>query len=312
MQIFNLEDIQQALVMKDVIDAMREAVIAQARGECETPMPMHIPVPPEDAVVHIKASYRLNGPYFAMKVASSFPKNYDRGLTAGPGMMMLFSAETGMPVALYRDHGYLTDMRTAAVAAMVAREVGRTDEVVGIIGAGIQGRCQAQMLAEVIPLRQVFVYDLDAKHAADYVRKMKRVLPHVEVTVCDTPAAVARSAKLIVTVTPAREPHFKVSDVQPGTHINAVGSDSPGKQELDPDVLRAASLYLVDSIAQSERLGELQHAPDAKEKAVEIGTFCDAPVDFDRAGITVADMTGLGVEDLYIAKLMFERLGASS
>jgi ornithine cyclodeaminase len=216
-----------------------------------------------------------------------------------------------MPVALYRDHGYLTDMRTGAVGAMVAREIGRTDEVVGIIGAGIQGRCQAQMLAEVIPLKRIFVYDLDAKHAAGYADEMAKLLPGVKVTCCASPVEVARSAKLIVTVTPARKPHFRLADVQPGTHINAVGSDSPGKQELDPDILRAASLYLVDSLAQCERLGELQHALDAKDKAMEIGAFCDHPVTFDRSGITVADMTGLGVEDLYIAQQMFERLGAS-
>ena len=308
MQVFELDAIRRALDLREVIDAMRDALIAQARGECDTPMPMHLSVPSEDAVVHIKASYRLGGGHFAMKVASSFPNNYDRGLTAGPGMMMLFSAETGMPVVLYRDHGFLTDMRTAAVGAMVAREVGRTDEVVGIIGAGIQGRCQAMMLAEVVPLRTILVYDLDPERLEAYINEMKGFLPHVEVRKCASPAEVARSAKLIVTVTPARKPHFKLADVQPETHINAVGSDSPGKHELDGDILRNSSLLLVDSLAQCERLGELQHVPDAKAKAMEIGAFCEKPVAFDRAGITVADMTGLGVEDLYIAQYMYGRL----
>jgi ornithine cyclodeaminase len=92
------------------------------------------------------------------------------------------------------------------------------------------------------------------------------------------------------------------------THISAVGSDSPGKQELDPDILRRASLVLVDSQRQCEKLGELQHAPNPAVRAIEIGEYCEKPVAFDSAGITLADFTGLGVEDLYIAESCY--LGA--
>src|SRR5450759_3201199 len=91
-------------------------------------------------------------------------------------------------------------------------------------------------------------------------------------------------------------------------HISAVGADSPGKQELDPDILRRASLLLVDSRRQCEKLGELQHAPDQSNRALEIGEYCEAPVAIDPEGITVADFTGLGVEDLYIAESCY--LGA--
>jgi len=85
-----------------------------------------------------------------------------------------------------------------------------------------------------------------------------------------------------------------------------VGSDSPGKQELEPEILRRASLLLVDSRRQCEKLGELQHAPDQSVRAIEIGEYCDAPSATDSAGITVADFTGLGVEDLYIAEHCYQ------
>ena len=91
-------------------------------------------------------------------------------------------------------------------------------------------------------------------------------------------------------------------DLQPGTHLAAVGADSVGKQELDPEILRRAALLLVDSLAQCRKLGELQHALSEHARAVEIGAFCAAPVDFDRAGVTVADFTGLGAEDLFVAE----------
>lgn len=307
MIVIDRESILSSVVFSEVIDSMGDALIAQARGECETPMPMHIDVSAENAEVHIKASYRHGGKYFGMKVASTFPNNLQRDITVGPGAMMLFSAETGEPVALLCDNGYLTDVRTAAVGALVARQIGRTDEVIGIIGAGIQGRFQAMMLAEVLPLKKILFYEIDAERAKLYISEMAKALPAVEVSQCGSPAEVAHNCKLIVTVTPARQPHFMLADVQPGTHINAVGADSVGKNEHDGEILRAASLLLVDSLSQCERLGELQHVPDMKGKAIEIGAFCEKPVEFDKDGITLCDMTGLGAEDLAIAQYCYEK-----
>ena len=305
MLVIDRERILASVVFSEVIDAMRDALVAQYLGQCETPMPMHIDVAPERAEVHIKASYRRGGGHFGMKVASTFPNNLQRGLTVGPGVMMLFSAETGEPAALLCDNGYLTDVRTAAVGALVARELGRRDRRVGIIGAGLQGRHQARMLAEVMPLEEILVHDIDPRRLDLYVADMARHLPHVRVEAGKTPAQIARAVKFIVTVTPARQPHFAAGDVQPGTHVNAVGADSVGKNEHDPNLLRRASLLLVDSLSQCLRLGELQHAPDCADKAVEIGRFCKEPVEFDRQGITVCDMTGLGVEDLAIAEYCY-------
>ena len=137
------------------------------------------------------------------------------------------------------------------------------------------------------------------------------LLPGARVVAADSPAEVAAGAKLIVTATASRAPLLHAADIRPGTHISAVGADSPGKQELDPEILRKASLILVDSLKQCERLGELQHALTEKSRAIEIGAFCAAPSTYDRAGITVADFTGLGAEDLFIAQSCFQGLGAT-
>jgi ornithine cyclodeaminase len=226
----------------------------------------------------------------------------------GNGMMLLSSAETGEPVAFLADAGHLTDVRTAAVSAMVARQLGRRDRVLGILGTGIQARLQARMHAEILDLRQICIWGRDCQRADECRRDLQATFPQVEIMQADSPAGVATAARLIVTATASRLPLLRASGLQPGTHISAVGSDSPGKQELDPEILRRASLLLVDSRRQCEKLGELQHAPDQAGRAVEIGAYCDAPVAFDSAGITVADFTGLGVEDLYIAEYTY--LGA--
>jgi len=215
-------------------------------------------------------------------------------------MMMLASAETGEPVALLQDAGHLTDIRTAAVAAMVARELGRTDRSVAILGSGIQARLTARFHAQVLPLERVYLWGRNRERVdqcADEIRKIAQ-----EVVVCASPQEAAASSKLIVTCTASREALIEQGDLQEGTHISAVGSDSPGKQELDPEILRRADLLLADSLAQCEKLGELQHAPDQLIRAMEIGAFCQSPR--HNAGSSVADLTGLGVEDLFIAEMI--------
>jgi ornithine cyclodeaminase len=151
----------------------------------------------------------------------------------------------------------------------------------------------------VLPLEKIFVWGRD-------VEKAVRCAEEIGATVVRTPSDLAASTRLIVTCTASRKPLLFAQDLQPGTHISAVGADSVGKQELDPEILRKADLLLVDSRAQCETLGELQHVPELG--TVEIGEFCERP---RTARSSVADMTGLGVEDLYIAELVFKNLMAA-
>ncbi len=307
MRIIGLAEIRGALDHAAVIERMRDALVAQARGECDTPMPMHLDIESERAEIHMKSSYRRGGQYFALKIASTFPGNVARGLPAGNGMMLLGSAETGAPVALLADEGYLTDLRTAAVAAMMARELGRRDTALGILGTGVQARLQALLHAEVLDLKKVWIWGRTPERAAQCRHDVAALLPEVEVVTAQTPAEVARHARLIVTATASRQPLLRFADFEPGTHISAVGADAPGKQELEAEILRRAALLLVDSRRQCEKLGELQHASAENHRAVEAGAYCESPPAWDRGGISVCDFTGLGVEDLYIAEYGYER-----
>jgi ornithine cyclodeaminase len=306
-RILELAEIRQRLVDSDIVGLMREALIAHARGQCETPMPMHLEIAAEQAEVHMKSSYRREGRYFALKIASTFPNNVARGLSTGNGMMLLASAETGEPVALLADCGHLTDVRTAAAAAMVARELGRRDGVLGIVGTGVQARLQAQMHAEVLPLEQIRIWGRSKERAEACRIDLTDLLPGRDVKIASSPAEIASRTRLIVTCTASRAPLVLAEDVRPGTHISAVGSDGPGKQELDPAILRNAGLLLADSRRQCEKLGELQHAPSEWQRAREIGEFCLDPSTLDPDAVSVCDFTGLGVEDLYIAESCYER-----
>ena len=296
MKVIAQHEIRRRITAPQAIAAMREAMLAQSRGDCDTPMPMHLDLAAVGGgEVHIKSSYRRGGRHVALKVAGSYVQR-------PYGSIVLIVVDTGETAAFFDDGGYLTDLRTAAVAAMVARELGRRDAALGIIGTGVQARLQAQLHAEVLPLEEVHVWGRSPERAAACAEDIARLVPHVRVGVAGSPAEVAARATLIATVTASRAPLLIAGDVRPGSHVSAVGADSPGKQELDPALLGAASLLLVDSRAQCERLGELQHAASERGRAVEIGAFCAAPVGYDRAGITVADFTGLGAEDLFIAE----------
>jgi ornithine cyclodeaminase len=214
--------------------------------------------------------------------------------------MLLASSETGEPLVYLADAGHLTDIRTAAVAAMIARELGRTDQTVGILGSGIQARLAARFHARILPLKRVYLWGRNPDHAAQCAEEIRCSVP--DVVVASTPSAVAAATRLIVTCTASRARLLVESDIESGTHITAIGADSHGKQELDPEILRAADLLLVDSRAQCETLGELQHAPDQRSRAVEIGAFCENP---SPSSSSVADLTGLGIEDLLIAESIY-------
>jgi ornithine cyclodeaminase len=306
-RILELPAIRQSLVYSEIIGLMRDALIAQSRGECQTPMPMHLDIAGEHAEVHMKSSYRRGGRYFALKLASTFPNNVGRGLATGNGMILLASAETGEPVAMLADAGHLTDVRTAAAAAMVARELGRTDRVLGIVGTGVQARLQAQMHAAILPLNWIRIWGRNPERAEACRRDLLALLPEVDVNIAASAAEIARHCRLIVTCTASRAPLLFAADVVAGTHISAVGSDGPGKQELDPAILSGADLLLADSRHQCVKLGELQHSPADLERAREIGDFCLNPSKIPPAALTVCDFTGLGVEDLYIAEYCYER-----
>jgi ornithine cyclodeaminase len=286
-QILTLEEIRGRINDSILIDRMREALLAQLRGECDTPMPMHLDIEP-GCEVHMKSSYRRGGDYFALKMASTFHGK-------GNGMMLLISAATGEPVAYLADSGHLTDLRTAAVSAMIARELGRQDHTIGILGSGIQSRLTARFHALVLPLKRVYLWARNPQRAECCAEEIRRFVP--DVAVLGSPAAVAAATRLIVTSTASRSPLLVASDIEDGAHITAVGADSPGKQELDPEILRRAETIWVDSLEQCKRLGELQHAPGEWGRAVPC---LSAPV--PPSSLTVADLTGLGVEDLFIAE----------
>lgn len=207
----------------------------------------------------VKTAYVPGFDGFAIKVSPGFFDNPKLGLPSLNGLMILFSARTGLVQALLLDNGYLTDVRTAAAGAVAARHLARKDaSVAAIFGAGMQARLQLEALMLVRPIRSARIWARDHQKAERLANDFAS--EHgIEVTAVADPQAATRGADIIVTTTPAEEPILLADWLEEGQHLTAMGSDAEHKNEIDPAVF-ARARYVADRISQTRILGELHHA----------------------------------------------------
>lgn len=294
------------------IAAMRQAFRADGEGRTRVPAVINLDIPASRGEFHVKTAYIEGVPHVAVKVASGFFDNPARGLPSGSGVMMLFDASTGMPAAILLDNGFLTDIRTAAAGALAADLLARERiDTVGVIGSGVQAREQIRCLAVVRSFARIVAWSPTREHLERYALDMARAEFEVEPAL--TPQAVCEAADILITATPSRAPIVRADWLRPGVHVTALGSDSPGKQELDAGCLDRADLVVVDRFAQCSAFGELKHALDAglltrNDVHGELGAVA-AGKRSGRTGpreITIADLTGVGFQDTAIASAAFE------
>jgi ornithine cyclodeaminase len=283
------------------VEAMRGAFAADGNGRTHVPPVINLDIPDARGEFHIKTAHIAGVPHIAVKVASGFYDNPAKGLPSGSGMMALFDAVTGFPVALLLDNGFLTDIRTGAAGAVAAEQLARRDiTTVGVIGSGIQARFQIECLRVVRSFTRIVAWSPTRERLDKYVANMRA--EGFEVEAADSARDVCRAAEVLITATPAREPLVRCDWLRPGTHVTAVGSDSPGKQELDADCLLRADLVVCDRLSQCQAFGELSHAQGTAVHAqlgeVVVGKKVGRTTDEQ---ITIADLTGVGFQDTAIA-----------
>ncbi|MEZ5306548.1 MAG: hypothetical protein R2684_05305 [Pyrinomonadaceae bacterium] len=312
MRIATKKEIIEALSGIDLVAEMEKAFVAYSRGLAVVPPVGEMIL--EKGEVHIKYGYIRGDKYYLIKIASGFYKNQDNGLPNGNGMILLFDQETGVPSHILLDEGHLTDLRTAAAGALAAKHFAPENIVcIGIIGTGVQARLQLELLKEVTSCRDVIAWGRDkAKTIAfrDDVRQSDFTCDFA-----DSPRELASSSNLIVTTTASKIPLLTLSDIKPGTHITAIGSDTPEKQELAEDLIRGADLVVADSISQSKLRGEIFKANDSDAaspvEALELGDAIanDRCYQNDGSQITITDLTGVAVQDIKIANAVVRKLG---
>ncbi|MBP1908648.1 alanine dehydrogenase [Methanolobus bombayensis] len=246
-----------------------------------------------------------------VKIVNVHPDNREKGFPTVMAVMVLNSTETGAPLAIM-DGTHVTDMRTGAAGGVAAKYLARPDShVIGMVGTGGQARTQLLALSEVMDIEELKVTCRNLSHCESFVKDMKHIVGCDFILkgnikdVCD--------CDLLVTTTPVREPIVKSEWIHEGTHINAIGADAMGKQELESSLLTKANV-VVDDIIQASHSGEVnvplsQGVISESDIHAELGEVV-AGVKQGRQSdedITIFDSTGLAVQDLVTANMVYTK-----
>jgi len=313
MQIIEINELRPLLHHGKVIDAVRQALIWQAQAKVQSPLPGQLLFrqPPGDC--HIKYGHVAGASHFAIKVATGFYDNPKLGLPSNQGLVLVFDAHTGVPTSLLKDDGWLTAWRTAAATAVAASTLGPAEvTMVGVIGTGLQASLALEWLPDTLGDKPFVVWGRDHAKAvalaADASSAGQRAIAVEHV------AELLEHCNVVITATPSTMPLFTADQIQPGTHIVALGADSPGKQELPTELFRLASVILTDDHAQCLDHGDFGTAVRAKVVAdnadIMLGHVLAGTVKLTRhpSSITVVDLTGIAAEDIAIAGVFSELL----
>jgi len=311
--ILSQEDVKKCLPMSKAIQAVREAYMAFAKGRVKMPPVMHLDVSQYNGEIDIKSGYIEDFGLIGTKIASGFYDNHKLGLPPGIAIIILMDLKTSMPLAIM-DGTYVTAYRTGAAGAVAANVLAKKDsEIIGVIGAGTQARMQILALREIFTLKKVKVWDINDTAKDLYSKEMSEQL-NITVESVDSVKDAVFESDIVVTVTPSKKALVMKDWIKNGTHINAIGADGPGKQELDPMIIKMADKVVVDSLEQCKIIGEIQHALKkglVKEKDIhaEIGQILIG----DKKGresddeITLFDSTGLAAQDIAAANIVYKQ-----
>lgn len=299
---------------RDYLAAMQTAFADLAAGRFDVPAVAH--VPGIGGMFHIKSAQRAGSPSLAViKVNGNFPGNGGRELPTIQGFVALLDAECGCVLALM-DSIEITARRTAAATALAAKYLARPgSRTLAMIGCGVQARYHLEALRDVLPIEAVAFCD-PRDDAADAFASLVCEQGMRAQRVDDAKTA-ARGADLVVTVTTSTQPLLGLTDIGPGTFVAGVGADNPSKHELGPDLLKASRM-VVDSVPQAATMGDLHHA-------IAAGVMKASDVQGDLAALVagqmpgraggderwIFDSTGLSIQDLAAAEMIYQRAKAA-
>jgi alanine dehydrogenase len=305
-------DVERLLDMRSCIDGVENAFRQKGEGR---PSPGGIiGVSVHGGGFHAKAAMlELSRPYFVVKINANFPENpTTRGLPTIQGVLVLFDARDGVPLAVM-DSMSITTIRTAAASAVAASFLARREaHTATFIGCGVQARAHVAAISAVRKLERVFVFDLDGQKAATFAREMQALHPF-EIQVASDLRRATKDSDIVVTTTSAKTAFLGHDHVSNGAFVAAVGADNEHKQEIEVDLLRT-SVVIADDLEQCAAIGDLHHALDAGViTRREVRASLDEVVAGVKQGrmsedeIIIFDSTGLAIEDVAAASIVYER-----
>lgn len=306
------EDVLKIIGIEDAISSIESAFVAYARGHTQMPSKIYLEFSQVDGDLRAMPAYIEDLSMAGVKVVSSHPRNPQMGLPTVQALLILNDPQTGAPLAVI-SASYLTDVRTGAAGAVAAKYLARKDSrIIGLVGCGRQARTQLQALTSIFKINKVKVIGLTHQEAEQFCNELAKDYSEVALFPSQNIQEVCQ-ADIVVTTTPSQTPIIKSDWVLPGTHINAIGADAPGKQEIDPEILKRAKI-VVDDMEQACHSGEV-NVPLREgilrrddiyacfgDIAAEIKPARSSPEE-----ITIFDSTGLAIHDIAVGNLVYQR-----
>lgn len=304
--------IESVVGIGDALAPVEGAFREHGLGHALMPSKVYLELPKLDGDFRAMPAFLPALNVAGIKWVNSHPGNPARGLPSVMAITILSDPLTALPLALL-DATYLTYVRTAAGGGVAARRLARPgSKRMGLVGCGVQARAQAEALRLVLPgIVEAWLYDVRRPSAESLAAELERAGVRARVT--GSVRECVEAAEVLVTATPARQPVVEAAWVKPGTHINAIGADAPGKQEIEGALLGRARV-VVDDRDQAFHSGEVN---------VPLSTGALRPEDIHAtlgevlAGkkpgrtspdeITLFDSTGLAIQDLAVARLAYDR-----
>lgn len=301
MKVVHLDALRAVFDRSAILDAVRQALIDQSRGQVQAPPPSHFTFEAAGGDCHIKSAHRHGATTFAIKVATGFYRNTDSGLPANNGFVAVVSAETGAPIALLVDEGWLTAWRTVAATTLAALALGPADaRSFGVIGSGLQASLALEWIGALRPDLRRLLWARNPGRAASLSRE-------AGAEAVETIETLLASADIVVTATPSRAALFSVSQARHPRLFIGLGADMPGKQELPAELFATASRVIVDDLTQSLDHGDwgsaVRAGTSSADAALTLGDILESsrPANLD-SGVTIVDLTGLGAADSAVAE----------
>lgn len=299
-------DVRRALPMREAIAAMRQAFGQLAAGRVDAPLRTALALPTERAVALVMPARGDTPLGVGAKLVSVVPQNPSRGLPLVHAVVVLLDEATGVPAALV-EGTTLTAIRTGAASGLATDLLARPDASrMAVLGAGAQARTQLEAVSCVRRIAMATVYSRTRARAERFAEEAGVALG-VPVRVADSARAAVREADIVCTATSAATPVLLAPDVAPGTHINAIGSYTPGMRELDPALVGRARVVVDQRAASLAEAGEVIAAVAAglvsERDLIELGAVVIGAVQGRRGPdeITLFKSVGLAAQDLWAA-----------
>jgi len=303
-------EIENVFNMSDYVSAIERAFRLYGEGRVE--------MPPKVYLSFDKGDLRCMPAYIpSMKIAGVKNVNVHPGNRNIPTVMAtitLVDPDTGFPMAIM-DGTHITKMRTGAAGAVAAKYLSREDsEVAAFVGAGVQAGTQLEaLLTTRHSISKVIIYDIEEANMKNFARNVNAKYG-LRAEYASSVRDAVRDADIVITTTPVRTPIVKAEYIRNGTHINAIGADAPGKQELDPKILKQART-VVDNWEQASHAGEINVALSKgvitrEDIYGDIGEIVSGrkPGRQSSDQITVFDSTGLAIQDISAAGEIYRKL----